>query len=116
MGHACYLQPGQQDKPCAHGTETSAYRIPGMKDSDAQALLDELLERSISPERSYAHQWKPGDAIIWDNRCVLHEARPYDYDEVRIMQHTRIAGDPASDLVQTAPDDRADAFEPVAAE
>lgn len=92
------------------------YRIDGMEDADAQKLLDDLLAFAVQPPRTYAHQWQPGDVMIWDNRCVLHRACPYDYSEPRVMRHVRVAGDPASDLVPTAPDDRADAFEPVAAE
>ena len=35
-----------------------------------------------------------GDVVIWDNRCVLHRARPYDHRQARVMQHTRIQGEP----------------------
>jgi alpha-ketoglutarate-dependent taurine dioxygenase len=93
-----------------------AYRIPGMSDADAQKLLDDLLEFAVQPPRTYAHQWQPGDVMMWDNRCVLHRACPYDYSEPRVMRHVRIAGDPASEMAATAPDERADAYEPVAAE
>lgn len=91
-----------------------AYRIPGMDDGDAQELLDELLDFACQPPRIYAHDWQPGDLMIWDNRCVLHRARPYDFSEVRIMRHTRVAGDPASELAATDRDERAGAFEPSA--
>jgi alpha-ketoglutarate-dependent taurine dioxygenase len=91
-----------------------AYRIPGMDDSEAQALLDDLLDFACRRPRTYAHNWQPGDVIIWDNRCVLHEARPYDYNEVRVMRHTRVAGDPASELVTTGRDELAGGFEPTA--
>jgi len=92
-----------------------AYRIPGMDDAEAQRLLDGLLEFAVQPPRTYAHRWQSGDVMLWDNRCVLHRACPYDYSEPRVMRHVRIAGDPATDLVQTVPDERANAFEPVAA-
>jgi alpha-ketoglutarate-dependent taurine dioxygenase len=93
-----------------------AFRIPGMDDAAAQKLLDDLLDFATQPPRTYAHQWEPGDVMIWDNRCVLHRACPYDYSEPRVMRHVRIAGEPETELVQTAPDERADGFEPVAAE
>ena len=64
------------------------------------------------PPRTYAHRWRPGDVVIWDNRCVLHRARPYEYREARVMRHTRVAGDPATELAPTDRDDRAAAFEP----
>lgn len=91
-----------------------AYRIEGMDDAAGKALLDDLLEFACRPPRTYSHSWRPGDVIIWDNRCVLHGARPYDYSEARVMRHTRIAGDPASELAPTAPDERASGFEPSA--
>lgn len=91
-----------------------AFRIPGMEDAQAQALLDELLDFSVQPGRTYAHRWQPGDVMIWDNRCVLHRACPYDYAEPRVMRHVRVAGHPVADLVETVPDERADGFEPLA--
>jgi alpha-ketoglutarate-dependent taurine dioxygenase len=89
-----------------------AYSIPGMEDAEAQALLDRLLDHACQAPRIYAHRWQPGDVVIWDNRCVLHRASPYDYNEARVMRHVRVAGDPASELVATGRDHRADAFVP----
>ena len=90
-----------------------AYRIPS-GDDDAQIILDELLEFAYQPPRAYFHQWQPGDVFIWDNRCALHAAQPYNYDEPRVMRHTRVAGDPASELVTTSRDERAADFIPSA--
>jgi len=91
-----------------------AYRIPGMADEDARALLDDLIERSCQEPRVYTHTWKVGDLMIWDNRCVLHRARPYDFGEPRTLQGTRIAGDPDTELAQTDRDERASGFRPTA--
>ena len=90
------------------------YRIPGMDDADAQALIDDLLQRACQPPRVYRHRWQAGDLLVWDNRCALHRARPYDRAEPRVLQATRIAGDPATELAATAPDERAAAFQPSA--
>lgn len=78
----------------------------------AQELLDELLIFACAPQRTYLHAWQPGDVMMWDNRCMLHRACPYDYSEARVLRHTRIAGDPASELVETGRDDRAADFRP----
>jgi alpha-ketoglutarate-dependent taurine dioxygenase len=89
-----------------------AYRIPGMEDDDAQAMLDELLDNACQAPRTYAHKWRPGDIMMWDNRCILHRACPYDYNEVRVMRHVRVAGESESELVQTGRDEHADDFVP----
>lgn len=87
------------------------YRIPGMEDDETQALLDELIEFACQAPRVYTHHWQPGDLVIWDNRCVVHRARPYDFSEPRVMQATRIAGDPASELAPTGRDEYASDFQ-----
>lgn len=91
-----------------------AYEIPGMSRDEAQALLDDLLDFAVRPPRVYKHQWKTGDIMMWDNRCILHRACPYDHSEIRIMRHVRVAGEPESELVETGRDDLADDFQPSA--
>ena len=74
-----------------------AYGIPGMPADESERLLDELLAFACRPPRVWSHRWAPGDFAIWDNRCVLHRARPYDSTVPRILHHTRIAGDPGTE-------------------
>ena len=89
-----------------------AYGIPGLDDTESEKLLSDLVDFACRPPRTYAHRWQPGDVVIWDNRCVLHRARPYNSSEVRVMRHTRVAGDPATELAPTDRDERARAYEP----
>src|SRR5262245_36363255 len=49
-----------------------AYGIPGVPPEESERLLDSLVEEACKPPRTLSHSWKPGDVIIWDNRCVLH--------------------------------------------
>jgi alpha-ketoglutarate-dependent taurine dioxygenase len=89
-----------------------AHAIPGLGEAESERLLSDLVDFACRPPRTYAHRWQPGDVVIWDNRCVLHRARPYDYSEARVMRHTRVAGDPATELAPTHRDERAGAYEP----
>ena len=79
-----------------------AGRIPGLGDAEAEALLDRLMTLTCQPPRILAHTWQAGDIAVWDNRCVLHRARPYDYRAERVMMHTRIKGDPATESALNA--------------
>jgi alpha-ketoglutarate-dependent taurine dioxygenase len=74
-----------------------AYGIPGLAPEESERLLDELLAFACQPPRVLRHVWRPGDLAIWDNRCVLHRARPYDPRVPRVLHHTRIAGDPRTE-------------------
>jgi alpha-ketoglutarate-dependent 2,4-dichlorophenoxyacetate dioxygenase len=71
-----------------------ACEIAGMPTDEARALLRELLDLATAPETVYTHAWRPGDLVMWDNRCVLHRGRPWDESAYRrVMHRTTIAGD-----------------------
>jgi len=73
-------------------------KIPGMTDQEAQNLARDLEEYACSnQEWVYHHSWEVGDAVIWDNRCLMHQASMWDLSEGRIMYHSRIEGDPISE-------------------
>ena len=70
-----------------------AYGIPGLSDDDSAQLLKDLVAFACQPPRVVQHRWSPGDLAIWDNRRLMHRARPYDRGQPRVMLHTRIRGD-----------------------
>lgn len=74
-----------------------AFGVPGMSDGQSEALLDRLNEHATQPRFTYHHAWSVGDAVLWDNRRLMHRATPHDPTERRRMWHTRIAGDPATE-------------------
>jgi alpha-ketoglutarate-dependent taurine dioxygenase len=74
-----------------------AYGIPGLDPAESERFLDGLVAFACQPPRVYTHAWTPGDVVIWDNRCVLHRARPYNHREARVMMHVRVAGDPQTE-------------------
>jgi len=60
--------------------------IVGMEERDALHLLDELLEFATQDRFQYRHQWRNGDMVMWDNRCLLHKANgDYDMSQVRYL-------------------------------
>ena len=54
-------------------------RILGMDEVESAGLLEELLAFATQPQFVYAHTWRQGDILIWDNRCTLHRGTQYDY-------------------------------------
>lgn len=73
--------------------------IVGMDEAESAALLEELLAFATQPQFIYAHKWRQGDILIWDNRCTLHRGTEYDYrNHKRDMRRATIneAGEDAS--------------------
>ena len=68
--------------------------IVGMEERDALSLLDELLTHATQPQYEYRHQWREGDMVMWDNRCLLHKANgDYDMSQVRYLYRIMLKGD-----------------------
>ena len=71
-----------------------ASHIVGWPIEEGRALLRELTDFITQPRFCYSHRWRVGDLVIWDNRCLLHRATPYDSVRYkRLMQRTTVAGD-----------------------
>ena len=75
-----------------------AFAIDGMDKSAAQALLARLIDEATKPELTYLHRWQPGDAVMWDNRAILHRGRPWPDDQPRHMVRTTISATDADGL------------------
>jgi alpha-ketoglutarate-dependent taurine dioxygenase len=80
-----------------------AHNIPGMDAKASEEFLQELVDFACEARRVYHHDWAPGDTVVWDNRCLLHRATPWDMRQPRVMWHSRIAGDPLTEAALPEP-------------
>jgi alpha-ketoglutarate-dependent 2,4-dichlorophenoxyacetate dioxygenase len=80
-----------------------AYAIDGMDDRDARQLLAQLLDEATRREFVYSHKWRAGDAVMWDNRAMLHRGRPWNYAQERSMVRTTISATAADGLNEVKP-------------
>jgi alpha-ketoglutarate-dependent 2,4-dichlorophenoxyacetate dioxygenase len=78
-----------------------ASHIIGMPIADGRLLLMDLIEHATQRQFVHGHTWKRGDLVIWDNRCTMHRARPFDTTKVRDLRRVTTR-DVASTLEQAA--------------
>ena len=55
-----------------------AARIVDWPVPEGRLLLLDLIEHATQRQFVYRHQWRVGDLVIWDNRCTMHRACPFD--------------------------------------
>ncbi|MFC7260285.1 TauD/TfdA dioxygenase family protein [Streptomyces lutosisoli] len=73
----------------------TADHIVGMERAESRALLDELPAWCTQERFRYAHDWRVGDLVMWDNTGMLHRALPYDPSSERTLHRATVAGDEA---------------------
>ena len=67
--------------------------IEGMSQDEAEALLKQLYDHQEQKRFVYEHHWRPGDVILWDNRCTLHARTDFSPSERRLLRRITIAKD-----------------------
>jgi taurine dioxygenase len=68
-------------------------RIEGLPAHESDELLDALFAHQERREFVYEHVWRPGDLLMWDNRCTLHARTDFSPDERRLMRRVTILGE-----------------------
>ena len=64
--------------------------IVGWPVPEARSFLRDLVEHATQRQFVYAHQWRVGDLVMWDNRQTMHRARPFPAHEPRDMRRTTL--------------------------
>lgn len=73
------------------GRRSKAY-VAGMAVEESEALLEELWKHATRREFEWYHDWKNGDILMWDNRCVMHRRDPFDPKVRRTLHRVVIKG------------------------
>ncbi len=75
-----------------------AESIEGMPYEAGRMMIEELNVAATPAHLVYTHAWTPGECIVWDNRCTLHRATPFDVvNDRRKMRRCTINGDRPTD-------------------
>ena len=67
--------------------------IVELDEAESEALLDELWAAATDPRIVWTHIWRPGDVLIWDNRCTMHARTEVDATQPRVLHRTLIRGE-----------------------
>lgn len=60
------------------------------QETGGRGLIEELEAWCTQDRFVYNHQWRVGDMLMWDNRCLIHRAAPYDGDKYRRLMHRTV--------------------------
>jgi taurine dioxygenase len=79
---AIYFNPNRTD------------RVVGMEREESDALLNWIHETITQEKYRYDHEWRVGDVLVWDNRCVVHSVNmDFPVGQSRLHQRILIEGE-----------------------
>jgi taurine dioxygenase len=76
------------------GRRRNAY-IDGLPLALSEALLDDLWTYVDHEQFTWMHVWRPGDLVLWDNRCTMHRRDAFDASARRILHRAQIKSESA---------------------
>ncbi|MEX0923489.1 MAG: TauD/TfdA family dioxygenase [Rhodovibrionaceae bacterium] len=71
VSHPLVRPHPETGQPCLY-IGMYASHIEGLPVEEGRWRLARLQEQSTQPTFVYSHVWRPGDVMIWDNRCLMH--------------------------------------------
>ena len=87
------VHPERKYRKSLFFTANTGKEISGMSQKEGTNLHSELVEIVEKSSFKYKHRWEQGDLVIWDNRCLLHRAIPYNMNKYRrVFRRTTVAG------------------------
>jgi taurine dioxygenase len=84
-----YVHPETGRRGLYLGRRRNSY-IEDASLEESNALLDEIWSHATRDSLTWRHQWRPGDLVLWDNRCTMHRRDAFDPTTRRIMHRTQI--------------------------
>jgi len=69
-------------------------RIEGLPEAESRSVLEAIFAHVARPEHVYAHKWRPGDLVMWDNRSTCHARTDFPEDQTRLLRRCTVAGAP----------------------
>ena len=79
--------------------EMQTDRIMGLDDPESEETIHALWALLYASENTYAHQWRVGDLVVWDNIAVQHGRPPPPRHVPRTMRRVTMAEHSVFDLL-----------------
>ncbi len=98
--HPHFVQPIVRTHPDTHRkalyvNRLMTWTIEGLDQKEGSTLLDQLFAHIEQDQFIYAHRWRIGDLVLWDNRCTLHARTDFSDKERRLLRRHVVQGDRA---------------------
>ena len=108
FAHPLFRKHPETGRTSLYVSELMTDEIIGLPEQESRDLLDQLFSTLRKDDFIHAHAWRPGDLLMWDNRCCNHARNDFPKDQRRLLrrltlndEHPVLAGEPPYCEAQT---------------
>lgn len=101
FAHPVFRKHPETGRTSLYVSELMTVEIQGLPKDESDELLEYLFRHQEKDAFVYAHSWRPGDLLMWDNRCSVHARTDFPSDQRRLLrrltlhdEHPVMMGDP----------------------
>lgn len=93
FAHPVFRQHPDTGRSSLYVSELMTDEIIGLPVDESRLLLNQLFAHLRKVEFIYEHAWRPGDLLMWDNRCCNHARNDFPRDERRLLRRLTVKED-----------------------
>lgn len=94
VSHPLFLEHPITHRKVLYANPGYAMRINELPEDESDAVLEFLFRHQTEARFQYAHQWRPGDVLMWDDFGTIHNAvADYRPDEPRLIKRCQVMAD-----------------------
>jgi taurine dioxygenase len=94
VAHPVFLTHPITGRKVLYANPGYAMRINELPEDESARLLAFLFEHQLQAKYRYAHDWRVGDVLMWDNIGTIHNAvADYRPDEPRLIKRCQVMAD-----------------------
>jgi taurine dioxygenase len=93
--HPIFRKHPETGRTSLYVGELMTEEIIGLPKVESDRILAELYAMQKRPEFIYAHHWRVGDLVMWDNRCLVHARTDFPFSERRHLRRVTIGDETA---------------------
>lgn len=90
--HPIVTRHPETGRPNLFVSRLMSFGTAGRDDTVQDEVLNRIFEHAEEPRFVYAHDWKAGDLVVWDNRCVSHARTFFDPSQRRHLRRVSVKG------------------------
>lgn len=88
--HPIFRRHPETGKSSLFVSELMTEEIIGLAPEESDEILQFLFAHQRKSEFVYEHVWRPGDLVIWDNRCTIHARTDFPANERRMLRRLTV--------------------------